>query len=163
MDSSDGPSTLPVGGAAPTAGDDAITGRIPTVTVEQAPTTPPRPVQSADPAPPPRAATIAALRQERETLVGQLEEAQYDIGGLAMEMVRRDQFNAALIERGAADAIRCERRIAEIDETIVALRDTGGDRSVIGALPMHACERCHSPLAPDANFCAFCGTPRGSA
>ena len=168
MDSpSDGPRTPPEPGSLAPAVDDAITGVIPTVTVlgeEAVEPDPPRPVATVQSPAPPRP-TIAGLKRERAGLLDRLDDAQYDLGGLAMEMVRREQFNAHLIERRAAEAVALERRIVEIDGIVLAIRDAEGDETLTTSellAARRACERCHV-LAPDANFCGYCGTARGAA
>lgn len=101
-------------------------------------------------APPPR-----ELKRERKSLLQVREDRLRDLGGLALEMYKRDRFSAALVVERCADLVAIEARIHEIDSLLggsARLRREGGVLCVCGA-----------PLLLDARFCATCGRPAGEA
>ncbi len=115
------------------------------------------------------AATRRALQRQRQALVGDYQTLITDLGGLVAEMSRRGIHNHALVERRAADVVDLERLIAELDGRIVASADVRRGHVAVPPLmvqldapALHAspCAKCHALLANDANFCAYCGSPR---
>ena len=95
-------------------------------------------------APPPR-----ELKRERKALLRVREERLRDLGGLALEMYKRDRFSAALVVERCAELVAIEARVFEIDSLLdgsARLRREGGAVCVCGA-----------PLLLDARFCATCG------
>ncbi len=117
----------------------------------------------------PPASVVRAARRERAQLEQQLAQLRDDIGGLVIEMARRDHFNHALVERRAGEAVAVEQAIVEV-EARVAL--AGQARSTIDAEPAaepeplpsqvtYRCARCGAGLVGDVNFCGFCGAARG--
>jgi hypothetical protein len=100
-------------------------------------------------APPPR-----ELKRERKALLQVREERLRDLGGLALEMYKRDRFSAALVVERCAELVAIEARIYEIDSLLdgsARLRREGG-----------TCV-CGAPLLIGARFCATCGRPAGEA
>jgi hypothetical protein len=100
-------------------------------------------------APPPR-----ELKRERKALLHVREERLRDLGGLALEMYKRDRFSAALVVERCAELVAIEARIHEIDSLLdgsARLRREGG-----------LCV-CGAPLLLGARFCATCGRPAGEA
>ncbi len=81
------------------------------------------------------------------------EEGIRDIGGLALEMYRRDRFRSELLVERCADVMTVEERIHELDSILVTA--AAASRGVRG---MTRC-RCGAPLARGAHFCAHCGRP----
>src|SRR5262245_34757042 len=122
-----------------------------------------------------------ALRRERRALVRTREERIRDLGGLMLEMYRRDQFKQDLLIEQCLEVISIENRLREIDELLevsVAQRREGvGVRCTCGAPiqwgshfcancgrpvgeePVMSCSTCGHALPADAQFCANCGTP----
>ena len=95
--------------------------------------------------PPPR-----ELKRERKTLLLVREERLRDLGGLALEMYKRDRFSAGLVVERCAELVAIEARIQEIDGLLdgsARLRKEG-----IGAMCV-----CGAPLLIGARFCATCG------
>jgi hypothetical protein len=83
------------------------------------------------------------------------EERLRDLGGLALEMYKRDRFSAGLVVERCAELVAIEARVQEIDELLDGssnLRGSGGAVCVCGA-----------PLLLGARFCATCGRPAGGA
>ncbi|HUF02007.1 MAG TPA: hypothetical protein VMN35_06250 [Gaiellaceae bacterium] len=93
-------------------------------------------------APPPR-----ELRRERKALLGAREERLRDLGGLALEMYKRDRFVASLVVERCAELVAIEARIHEIDALLDGTTGLKG-----GAVCV-----CGAPLLLGARFCATCG------
>jgi membrane protease subunit (stomatin/prohibitin family) len=107
-----------------------------------------------------------------------------DLGGLAMEMYRREQFREDLLTEQARDIANLEVRLHELDSMLAAAaagRRTTGSRCDCGApiiwgshfcancgrpvgeQPVVSCTRCGHPLPADAEFCPSCGKAAESA
>jgi hypothetical protein len=122
------------------------------------------------------------LRRERRLLERRREEEICDVGGLAVEMVRRDRFGPELLLQRAGDVLRIEQRVHELDALLLASGAAvrgpfrRARHCACGAAlppgsffcahcgrptpdtpPLAACRRCGQPLPAGANFCAFCG------
>jgi len=133
------------------------------------------------PARAPRLPAPGGIRLERRALVRAREERIRDLGGLMLEMYRRDQFNQDLLVEQCLEVISIEERLREIDRMLeaaaaqrregVGVRCTCGAPIVwgshfcancgrsVGAEPVVACPNCGTALSADAQFCANCGTP----
>jgi Double zinc ribbon len=132
--------------------------------------TPPGPVR--------RAASPGALRRERRVILRAREELLRDLGGLAMEMYRREQFREDLLSEHAQDIANLETRLHELDSMLAAAaagRRTTASRCECGApiiwgshfcancgrpvgeQAVVSCESCGHPLPADAEFCPSCG------
>ncbi len=94
------------------------------------------------------------LRRERKSLLQVREERLRDLGGLALEMYKRDRFNAGLVVERCAELVAIEARVHEID----ALLD-GSSRLRRGS----ATCACGAPFLLGARFCATCGRPVAEA
>lgn len=93
------------------------------------------------------------LKRERKALVSFREDRLRDLGGLALEMYKRDRFDAGLVVERCAELVAVEARVQEIDALLdgsVAIR--GGVAAVC---------TCGAPLLLGARFCATCGRPAG--
>jgi predicted amidophosphoribosyltransferase len=121
------------------------------------------------------------LRRERRALVRTREERIRDLGGLMLEMYRRDQFKQDLLVEQCLEVISIEERLREIDGLLEASADARrqgvGVRCTCGAPiqlgshfcancgrpvgeePVVACPNCGTAIPADAQFCAHCGTP----
>ncbi len=100
--------------------------------------------------PPPR-----ELKRERKALLEVREERLRDLGGLALEMYKRDRFKAGLVVERCAELVAIEARVHEIDALLdgsVRVRRGGG-----GALCI-----CGAPILLGARFCATCGRSLGT-
>lgn len=91
--------------------------------------------------------TPRELRRERKALVLFREDRLRDLGGLALEMYKRDRFDAGLVVERCAELVAVEARVHEID----ALLD--------GSSQVRAVCVCGAPLLLGARFCATCGRP----
>jgi hypothetical protein len=106
-------------------------------------------------APPPRRRPAPApgeLRRERRALLALREERLRDLGGLALEMYRRDRFREDLVLERCAELIGVEARIHELDALL------GSPRALRRARGSARCE-CGAPLLWRSRFCANCGRP----
>jgi hypothetical protein len=96
------------------------------------------------------------LKRERKALLQVREERLRDLGGLALEMYKRDRFGAGLIVERCAELVAIEVRVQEIDALLDGterLRRGGGGAVCI----------CGAPLLLGAQFCATCGRPIGGS
>lgn len=96
------------------------------------------------------------LRRERRALLRQREERIRDLGGLVLEMIRRDEFREDLVYEQAADLIGLEDRLHELEALLAAAT------SVRRAPPSARCA-CGAPILWGQHFCANCGRPAGEA
>ena len=92
------------------------------------------------------------LRRERRTLLRVREERIRDLGGLVLEMYRREGFRPDLVEEQCAELVSLEDRLNEIDALLTA--------AVSARRPARAarCE-CGAPILWGSHFCANCGRP----
>ncbi|HZQ66729.1 MAG TPA: zinc ribbon domain-containing protein [Gaiellaceae bacterium] len=121
------------------------------------------------------------IRRERRALGQVREEKLRDLGGLMLEMYRRDVFREDLLAGRCNELLGLDARLRELDQMLAAARkrlpvgrcDCGaplpwgshfcpncgrpaGERAVV------ACAECGHPLPGDARFCASCGAPSAS-
>jgi len=83
------------------------------------------------------------------------EERLRDLGGLALEMYKRDRFSAGLVVERCAELVAIEARVQEIDSLLdgsARIRREGSALCVCGA-----------PLLLGARFCATCGRQAGES
>jgi len=120
------------------------------------------------------------LRRERRALLRAREDRLRDLGGLMLEMFRRDQFRQDLLVERCDELLTLDERLQELDTllaaTVSARRPAPAARCAcgaplvwgshfcancgrpVGATPaVVSCEKCGAPLAADAKFCAVCG------
>ena len=94
------------------------------------------------------------LKRERKSLLLFREERLRDLGGLALEMYKRDRFNAELFVEHCAELVAIEARVHEIDtllDNTFRIRSGGGGAVCI----------CGAPILLGARFCATCGRALG--
>src|SRR6059058_188387 len=111
----------------------------------------------APPPPTPRAVRRALppagqLRRERRLLLVAREAKLRDLGGLMLEMYRRDQFRQDLLVDRCVELGQLEERLAELDALLTAAVSRGRTR------PSARCE-CGAPIFWGSKFCAQCGRP----
>jgi hypothetical protein len=97
-----------------------------------------------------REATPAAseLRRERRALLQIREDRLRDLGGLTLEMYRRDQFNEVLVVERCAELVAIEARISGIDAMVSGAGLRRRQRVVCV---------CGAPLLIGARYCPSCG------
>src|ERR687883_102707 len=93
----------------------------------------PRPVRRALPQP-------GQLRRERRLLLRAREQRIRDLGGLMLEMYRRDQFRQDLLVDRCAELLSLEDRLAEPDALLAAAT------SLRRTPPGVRCESCGTPV-----------------
>jgi uncharacterized protein YjiS (DUF1127 family) len=116
--------------------------------------------ESADPPPRPPAARAVRralpppgqLRRERRALLRLREGRLRDLGGLMLEMYRRDQFRQDLLVDRCTELVHLEERVAELDTLLAAALSRGHVR------PAAHCE-CGAPIFWGSKFCSRCGRP----
>jgi len=89
------------------------------------------------------------LRRERRTLLLVREEKLRDLGGLMLEMYRRDQFRQDLLVDRCIELGRIEERLADLDALLVAAVSRGKAR------PAARCE-CGAPILWGSRYCSSC-------
>jgi membrane protease subunit (stomatin/prohibitin family) len=80
------------------------------------------------------------------------EERLRDLGGLMLEMYRRDQFRQDLLVERCDELVALDERLQELDTLLAATA------SVRRAAPAARCA-CGAPLIGGSHFCANCGRP----
>jgi uncharacterized protein YjiS (DUF1127 family) len=113
------------------------------------------------PPPTPRAVRRALppagqLRRERRALLQLREGRLRDLGGLILEMYRRDQFRQDLLVDRCTELVGLEERIAELDALLTASVSRGRVRSAAHCA-------CGAPVFWGSKFCAQCGRPVDAA
>ena len=121
------------------------------------------------------------IRRERRNLERLRDEKLRDLGGLMLEMYRRDTFREDLLADRCNELLGLDARLHELDEMLAASRRrVPAGRCVCGApLPwashfcpncgrpagqtIVACPECEHPLPADARFCANCGAAADAA
>jgi predicted nucleic acid-binding Zn ribbon protein len=78
------------------------------------------------------------------------EDRLRDLGGLMLEMFRRDQFRQDMLVDRCGELLALEERLAEIDALLAAAVSRGKVR------PAAHCE-CGAPIFWGAKFCGQCG------
>jgi zinc-ribbon domain len=92
-----------------------------------------------------------ALRRERRAILRAREERIRDLGGLVLEMYRRDRFRQDLVYEQAAEIVGIEDRLFQVDQLLALAASRGR------ATAAQQCPQCGSPVFPGARFCATCG------
>src|SRR6266849_1169370 len=91
------------------------------------------------------------LRRERRALL-----RLRDLGGLILEMYRRDQFRQDLLVDRCSELVSLEERLAELDALLAATVSRGRARRAA------RCE-CGAPVFWGSKFCGQCGRAVGAA
>ena len=110
---------------------------------------------TAPPPPPKRRHAVppaGALRRERRALLRVREQRLRDLGGLALEMYRRDRFREDLLLERCAELIGLEARVHELDAYL------GRTRAPSRSRQSARCD-CGAPLLFGSRYCANCGRP----
>jgi hypothetical protein len=95
------------------------------------------------------------LRRERRLLLQERERRLRDLGGLLVEMYRRDQFRQDLLVDRCVELTRMDERLAELETLLAAAASRGRAREAA------RCE-CGAPLFWGARFCGQCGRAVGA-
>jgi hypothetical protein len=116
---------------------------------EPAPETPGAPRGVRRPLPPP-----SQLRRERRALLRAREDRIRDLGGLMLEMYRRDQFREDLLAERCSELVALEERLAELDALLATALSIRHRRAA-------RCE-CGAPILWGSRFCSSCGRAVGA-
>jgi RNA polymerase subunit RPABC4/transcription elongation factor Spt4 len=107
----------------------------------------------------PGAGDAGRLRRERRRLLRARETAIRDLGGLALEMARRDRMNTDLLRRRANAILESEVRVHRVDAAIEAALAATPSPAIA---TLDVCE-CGALMPTDSTFCPSCGrTPQGA-
>jgi hypothetical protein len=96
------------------------------------------------------------IRRERRALIRAREERIRDLGGLALDMHRRETFRQELLDEKAREIVTLEERLQELDSMLAAA--TAARRP--GSAPRCS---CGAPILWGSHFCSNCGRPTGPA
>ena len=91
------------------------------------------------------------IRRERTMLVRVREEKLRDLGGLMLEMYRRDRFREDLLTGRCNELLALDARLHELEEMLAAARRR---------IPAGRCT-CGAALPWASQFCPSCGRPVG--
>jgi len=97
----------------------------------------------------PAAPAARDLRRERRALLLLREERLHELGGLTLEMYRRDHFDESLVLERCAELVAIEARVSEIDALLAGARGLRRRGATICA--------CGAPVLIGARFCPSCG------
>ena len=87
------------------------------------------------------------IRRERRALERFREERIRDLGGLLLEMFRRDRFREDLIRERCLELLSIDERMGQLTELLAAVRRRA---------PAGRC-LCGAPLPWGSHFCPNCG------
>lgn len=105
------------------------------------------------PSPKERIASAAApLHDRRRRLVGAREATLRDLGGLMLEMYKRNRFREELLLDKCEEVLAIEVEIAHVDQRLFQLAPP----NAAGMRAIGRCE-CDAPIHPGQNFCGVCG------
>ncbi|MCW2920251.1 MAG: hypothetical protein JWL76_125 [Thermoleophilia bacterium] len=98
------------------------------------------------------ASAAAPLHDRRRRLVGARETTLRDLGGLMLEMYKRNRFREELLLDKCEEVLAIEVEIAHVDQRLFQLAPP----NAAGMRPIGRCE-CGAPIHPGQNFCGVCG------
>ncbi len=75
------------------------------------------------------------------------DEQLRDLGGLILEMFRRNRFNDELVRERCTELVELDRRLAELEDVL---------RAATHRAPIRRCE-CGTEIPPFSRFCPGCG------
>jgi hypothetical protein len=87
------------------------------------------------------------LRRERRALLQIRDDRLRDLGGLILEMYRRNRFNDELVRERCAELVELDRRLEELEEVL---------RAATHRAPLRRCE-CGAEIPPFSRYCPGCG------
>jgi hypothetical protein len=93
----------------------------------------------------PRRPHAGLLRRERRALLEAREELLRKLGGLMVEMYRRNEYRDDLLAEVCADVLGIDSRVAEIDELLSDRRQAP------------QCATCGTPILRGSHYCPNCG------
>lgn len=87
------------------------------------------------------------LRRERRALLELREERLRDLGGLLLEMYRRNRFRDDLVRERCEELVEIDERVGEIDALL----------GLVWTAPDSLRCSCGAPLPLGSRFCGMCG------
>lgn len=98
------------------------------------------------------ASAAAPLHERRRRLVAARESTLRDLGGLMLEMYKRNRFREELLLDKCEEVLAIEVEVAHVDQRLFQLAPP----NAAGMRPIGRCE-CGAPIHPGQNFCGVCG------
>jgi hypothetical protein len=105
----------------------------------------------------PKPPTVGQLRRERKRLWDERQETLYHVGGLALELHRRDLLADELIRKRTLIVEQMDVRLAEIDAQLSEIDDRRRRGRAREPEPAGYCLSCGAPHVDEAAFCFRCG------
>jgi ribosomal protein L40E len=98
----------------------------------------------------------SSRRQLEDDLLRQRASALSDLGGLAVEMARRERMRVDLLASRAAIVLRMDAELDMLRATAAQPAASAEAEPVVTAIGV--CRVCGSTLPADANYCPSCGS-----
>ena len=114
-------------------------------------------VPSDKPARPERPPSIGQLRRERKRLWAERQENVYHLGGLALDLKRRELLGDPLVAKRADVITEMDLRILDLDEQLNEADERRRRGRVREPDPVGYCMSCGAPHQSEAAFCFRCG------
>ncbi len=107
--------------------------------------------------PSPKQPTIGQLRRERKRLWDERQETVYHVGGLAVELHRRDLLADDLVRKRTSRVVELDENLATIDDQLAQIDDRRRRGRVVEPEVAGYCLSCGAPHMTEAAFCFRCG------
>ncbi len=106
---------------------------------------------------PGRTPSRSSIKRDRQRLDGERQEAQFHLGGLALELFRRDALTESVLRGKAAQLIDLDEQVRLLDWRLEAIETERRERKGMEPPVAGACLSCGAEFAPEAAFCWRCG------
>lgn len=117
----------------------------------------PTPVPTDTPVRPVRPPSIGQLRRERRRLWEERQESVYHLGGLALDLQRRELLGDPLVAKRADVITGMDLQILDLDEQLKDADERRRRGRVRTPDPVGYCMSCGAPHQSEAAFCFRCG------
>ena len=97
------------------------------------------------------------IKRDRQRLDSERQEAQFHLGGLAVELFRRDALTEQVLRSKAAELIDLDEQVRLLDWRLEAIETERRQRKGMEPPVAGACLSCGAEFAPAAAFCWRCG------
>jgi predicted RNA-binding Zn-ribbon protein involved in translation (DUF1610 family) len=98
------------------------------------------------------------LRRKRRELDRRRQRALLDLGGLVVEMARRERMRVDLLKHRAAIVLAFDAEIDAIDQSLAARRPARSRAASAAPVEPPSCPTCGTAIPAGANYCPSCGT-----
>jgi hypothetical protein len=108
----------------------------------------------------PPAGKPPALKRKRRDLDRRRQKALLDLGGLVVEMARRERMRVDLLKSRASIVLTLDAEIDAVDQSLKTPAAARG-RAAAAAAPAvepASCPTCGTTIPAGANYCPSCGT-----